>query len=66
MSSSVPGDPRECKEHAQNCLRLAFDAPNEPAKRWFEELARSWLRLARDLEISDELIQELVQKKKLN
>ena len=66
MSSSVPGDPKECKEHAKNCLRLASDAPNEPAKRWFEKLARTWLGLARDLEISDELIHELVQKKKLN
>ena len=62
----MPGDPKECKEHAKNCLRLAADAPNEPAKRLFEKLARSWLGLARDLEISEELIEELGQKKKLN
>jgi hypothetical protein len=58
--------PATQKEYAKNCLRLAADAPNEPAKRWFEKLARSWLGLARDLEISEELIEALGQKKKLN
>jgi hypothetical protein len=60
------GDPKECIEHAKNCLRLAADAPNEPVKLWFEKLARTWLGLARDLEISDELIEELQKKQKLN
>ena len=29
----MPGDPKECREHAKNCLRLAAEAPNEVGKR---------------------------------
>jgi hypothetical protein len=53
----MPGDPKECREHAKNCLRLAAEAPNEVGKRRFEELARTWLRLASDLEAAKVLLE---------
>jgi hypothetical protein len=53
----MPGDPKECREHAKNCFRLAAEAPNEVGKRRFEELARTWLRLASDLEAAKVLLE---------
>jgi hypothetical protein len=46
----MPGDPNECREHAESCLRLAAETHNPQAKETFESLAQTWLRLAVDLE----------------
>jgi hypothetical protein len=45
----MPGDPKECREHAKRCLDLASEAPiSSLARARFEELARTWIRLARE------------------
>lgn len=46
----MPGDPQECREHAQQCLRLAKSAQSLIARMRWEGVAHSWLRLASDLE----------------
>jgi hypothetical protein len=48
----MPGDPKECREHAKNCLRLAEMATSEQARETFHDLAKTWLKLAFDLERS--------------
>jgi hypothetical protein len=54
----MSGDPAECREHAKECLRIAANATRPGARELFEELARSWLRLACDLENSAALHKE--------
>ena len=52
----MPGDPKECREHAKNCLRMAKEAQTE--RETFEQLAQRWLALAADLEAAAALINE--------
>ena len=54
----MPGDPKECREHAKCCLRLAAEAPSSLAKARFQELAETWMRLATDLELSLSLLEQ--------
>jgi hypothetical protein len=46
----MPGDPKDCRDHAKTCMRLAASAKN---------LASTWLRLAADLETSAILLDDL-------
>jgi hypothetical protein len=46
----MPGDPKECREHAANCKRLAEEAPTPAAREHFSRLAAQWERLASELE----------------
>jgi hypothetical protein len=59
----MPGDPKECREHAKNCSRLASEAKTEQARETFENLARTWMRLATDLENAKALLDEWGAKK---
>jgi hypothetical protein len=52
----MPGDPKECRDHAKECLRMAEMAISEDARATFNDLAKTWLRLAYDLEQSQALI----------
>jgi hypothetical protein len=52
------GNPHECREHAKNCLRLAEEAKTPEAKAHFEGLAKKWMELATDLEITRRLLVE--------
>ena len=54
----MPGDPKECREHAKHCLEVANHAPSSLAKARFEELAQTWLRLARDFEVAKTLLED--------
>jgi hypothetical protein len=54
----MPGDPRECRERAKSCLRLAAEAHSLQAKETFESLAETWLRLAADLEAAKDLLKQ--------
>ena len=51
------GDPRECREHAQQCLELAASAKALITALRFEGLAHSWLRLAEDIEQAQTLLE---------
>ena len=52
----MPGDPKECLDHAKACLRLAAEARRPSDKKHFEELAERWQALARDLEFTQVLL----------
>jgi hypothetical protein len=53
----MPGDPKECRQHAKHCQELADAAPSQLTKARFEELAQTWLRLATDLEHAKALLE---------
>ena len=52
----MPGDPKECREHARNCMQLAEASANAEITRTFVDLAHSWTRLALDLESAQALL----------
>jgi hypothetical protein len=54
----MPGDPKECREHAKHCAELAMCSSSAVARERLEELAKTWLRLAVDLETSLALLDE--------
>ena len=51
----MPGNPRECREHAKNCLRLAEETRLPEAKARYQVLAQRWLDIAADLDATVEL-----------
>ena len=53
----MSGDPKECREHAKECLKQARSAPTLLVMTKFESLAHSWLRLAEDLERTEALLE---------
>jgi hypothetical protein len=59
VSCAMPGDPKECSDHAQTCMRLAAAARTTEAAIVFENLASTWLRLAADLKTSAILLDDL-------
>jgi hypothetical protein len=48
----VPGNPKQCREHARQCALLAKDAVTPDARQIFLSLECSWLKLADELEAS--------------
>jgi hypothetical protein len=46
----MPGDPKECREHADYCRRLAKSATSASGRYSFLDLADTWERLASELE----------------
>ena len=53
----MPGDPRECRQHAVRCLELAQTATSPQAKEKFVSLAATWLHLALQLETALALLE---------
>jgi hypothetical protein len=53
----MPGDPKECREHAENCRKMAEAAPSPFHRARFEDLAQTWTRLASDLERAKALLE---------
>ena len=58
-SDVVPGDPKECREHALRCAELATTAQTERLKMLFLNLSKSWERLALNLEHSLGIVDEV-------
>jgi hypothetical protein len=46
----MPGDPKECRQHALTCVRLAQTSASPQARERFASLANTWLMLPDDLE----------------
>jgi hypothetical protein len=46
----MPGDPKECRQRALACVRLAQTSTIPELRDHFASLARTWIRLADDLE----------------
>ena len=53
----MPGDPEACRAHAKNCLRLAAEARTESDREHFESLAKRWMAMATDLEVTHVLLE---------
>ena len=46
----MPGDPKQCREHAKRCLQLAQETSNPALKDSLGNIAEQWMRLATDLD----------------
>jgi len=46
----MPGDPKECRLHAAECFRAADTATNPKSQEEFQQLAKTWLKLATEFE----------------
>jgi hypothetical protein len=55
----MPGDFKECRQHALTCMRLAQTSVSPHAREHFAGLARTWIRLANDLEKSQAFLDTL-------
>jgi hypothetical protein len=55
----MPGDPKECRRHALACVRLAQTSQSQQAREQFSNLARTWIKLADDLERTEAFLATL-------
>jgi hypothetical protein len=55
----MPGNPEECRQHALTCARLAQTAATRQGRDHFAKLARTWIKLADDLEKNQAFLAEL-------
>lgn len=55
----MPGDPKECREHAKCCAWIAAAASNPLVRDNFLSLAQTWSRLARELEANKRFLDAL-------
>jgi hypothetical protein len=55
----MPGNPKECRENAKRCLQLAHETTNPALKNSLTDIAGQWTRLATDLEVTRQLLDEL-------
>ena len=55
----MPGDPRECRQQAQECLRLAQQATSDPAREDYIALDDTWTQLANMFESDNALLEGL-------
>jgi hypothetical protein len=56
---TMPGDPKECRQHARRCAELASVATTPEAREQFLSLQQSWIRLAADLDNAKAVIAAL-------
>jgi hypothetical protein len=54
----MPGDPKECREHAKRCLELASETNDLRLKESLTDLAKRWASIAMDLEGTRALLAE--------
>ena len=52
----MPGDPKECRQHALNCLQLAKGVSTPEQRDQFAKLAGTWIKLAEELEQSHSVL----------
>jgi hypothetical protein len=52
----MPGDPKECRQHAERCGELARLASTQEARETFLSLQMTWIRLAMELQQAGALI----------
>jgi hypothetical protein len=46
----MPGDPKECRQHALRCTERAESAESSERAQVFRNLAKQWLKMAAELE----------------
>jgi hypothetical protein len=54
----MPGDPKECRQHALQCAVLAQQATSTTAREAFGRLVHIWIQLATELERTQALLDE--------
>ena len=57
MEANMPGDPKECRQHAERCAELARIASTSEARETFLDLQMKWIRLAMELTQAKALIE---------
>jgi hypothetical protein len=57
----MPGDPKECRQHAANCKRLAENATTPEAREHFFSLAAQWEKLASALESAKAFLEAVAE-----
>jgi hypothetical protein len=55
----MPGDPQECRQLAQECLRLALEATTDSGRQDYAALAHTWTELAHVFESDNALLESL-------
>jgi hypothetical protein len=55
----MPGDPKEARAHAANCMQLAETASSPTVQKTFADLATQWNRLANELDDAHALLKAL-------
>src|SRR5262245_51503229 len=53
------GNPQECRLHALECVRLAQTSTTPQGRDHFAKLARTWIKLAEDLERSRKFLDKI-------
>ena len=61
----MPGDPKECRQHALNCVHPAKGATTPEQRDHFAKLARTWIKLAEELEQAEALL-AVIEEDELN
>jgi hypothetical protein len=56
MEAKMPGDPKECRQRALNCMFEVKVARTPQERESFATLARSWIKLAEELEWTQALL----------
>jgi hypothetical protein len=55
----MPGDPKECRHHAERCAELARIASTPESRETFLSLQMTWIRLAAELDRAGALIKAM-------
>jgi hypothetical protein len=55
----MPGDPKECREHAKRCWALASQTKNPVLKESLVDIAQRWVLLAAELDTTHALLKAL-------
>jgi hypothetical protein len=55
----MPGDPTQCRSNAARCLRLAKRARTPEGRQNFVAMAKTWTKLAAELEADQALLRAL-------
>jgi len=60
----MPGDPKQCREHAKRCWALASEITNPVLKESLTDAAQRWALLATELETIHSLLDALEEPEK--
>jgi hypothetical protein len=55
----MPGDPKEARLHASNCMKLGETASSPTLQHTFLDIAKRWTRLANELDDACALLKAL-------
>jgi hypothetical protein len=60
----MPGDPKQCREHAKRCWALASQTTNPVLKESLTDAAQRWAVLATELETIHSLLEAIEETEK--